>query len=58
MRHIDVFVNRIICGDCIPVMKQMPSNSVDLVVTDPPYLVNYKPREMEDRSQMMIMIRG
>jgi DNA modification methylase len=23
----------------------MPSKSVDLVVTDPPYLVNYRPRE-------------
>lgn len=34
--------NQIILGDCIDVLKTLPSESVDLVVTDPPYLVNYK----------------
>ena len=29
--------NKIICGDCIDVMKGMPDNYVDLVVTSPPY---------------------
>jgi len=38
------FVNRIIWGDCVRVMKQMPSVSVDLVVTDPPYMVSYTDR--------------
>jgi len=27
----------VICGDCIDVMKNIPSESVDLIVTDPPY---------------------
>ena len=31
------FVNSIICGDTIEVMKQIPDGSVDLVVTSPPY---------------------
>jgi site-specific DNA-methyltransferase (adenine-specific) len=26
-------------GDCIEVMKDMPDNSIDLIVTDPPYKV-------------------
>jgi len=30
-------INQIICGDCIDIMKEFPDNSVDLVVTDPPY---------------------
>ena len=34
-------VNKIICGDCLEVMKEIPDNSVDLVVTDPPYNKNY-----------------
>jgi modification methylase len=34
---IDQFLNRIICGDCLEVMRQMPSESIDLVVTSPPY---------------------
>jgi len=28
-------------GDCIEVMRQMPDNSVDAVVTDPPYLIDF-----------------
>jgi len=31
------YINRIICGDCIDVMRQMPDECVDLVLTDPPY---------------------
>ena len=25
------------CGDCLEIMKKFPENSVDLVITDPPY---------------------
>jgi DNA modification methylase len=38
------FVNTILHGDCIEVMRQMPANSVDFILTDPPYLVNYRDR--------------
>src|ERR1700689_3235281 len=31
------FHNKIICGDCIEVMKDIPSNSIDAVITSPPY---------------------
>jgi adenine-specific DNA-methyltransferase len=41
MTPIYEFVNRIITGNCLEVMAEMPSASVDCVVTDPPYLVNY-----------------
>lgn len=26
------------CGDCLEIMKAIPDKSIDLVVTDPPYL--------------------
>ena len=42
MKKINDFINQIICGDCVEVMKEIPSESIDLVVTDPPYLVNYR----------------
>ena len=35
--NIDQIKNTIICGDCLPIMRDMADNSVDLVVTDPPY---------------------
>jgi modification methylase len=31
------YLNTIICGDCLATMKEMSSNSIDLVVTSPPY---------------------
>ena len=37
--------DRLFHGDSIRFMQRVPSGSVDLVVTDPPYLVNYKTRE-------------
>jgi len=38
----DKYVNKIICGDCLEVMKNWPDKCVDLVLTDPPYKVNQK----------------
>jgi adenine-specific DNA-methyltransferase len=34
--------NPVILGDCTQVLRQMPSESVNMVLTDPPYLVNYR----------------
>lgn len=34
---MDLPENKIICGDCLEVMKGWPDNCVDLVLTDPPY---------------------
>jgi site-specific DNA-methyltransferase (adenine-specific) len=31
------FLNKIICGDILKAIKDIPDNSVDLVVTSPPY---------------------
>ncbi len=31
------FLNKIICGDGVEIMKQLPDGSVDLAVTSPPY---------------------
>jgi site-specific DNA-methyltransferase (adenine-specific) len=35
--EIDQWVNKIINGDCLKLMKNLPDKSVDLVLTDPPY---------------------
>jgi len=39
------YVNAIILGDCCSVMQHFRNNSVDLVLTDPPYLINYQSRD-------------
>ncbi len=38
-------VNAILHGDCIEKMHEMPANSADFILTDPPYLVNYRDRD-------------
>ena len=39
-----MYSNQIVCGDAVKVLADVPAESVDLVVTDPPYLVSYKDR--------------
>lgn len=34
---INKFVNKIICGDSEKVLKQAPANSIDIIITSPPY---------------------
>lgn len=38
---IDKYLNKIICGDCLDVLKSFPDNSVDAVVSDPPYGLSF-----------------
>lgn len=33
------------CGDCVKLLRDIPSGKIDLVVTDPPYITNYKSRD-------------
>ena len=28
-------------GDCVELMKQLPDNSIDAIVTDPPYGIGF-----------------
>lgn len=33
----DAFLNKIFCGDCLEIMNKIPNESIDLVITSPPY---------------------
>jgi site-specific DNA-methyltransferase (adenine-specific) len=37
-------LNRLVQDDCTQLLSTLPKNSVDFVLTDPPYLVNYRDR--------------
>ena len=43
--HADVPRNTILRGDCLQVLPQLVAGSVDFVLTDPPYLVDYRGRD-------------
>lgn len=51
MNYPDDFINKIIQGDCLEVMKQMPDKCVDLVVTDPPYGMAYQSSRRIDKHE-------
>lgn len=36
-KHKELPLNKIICGDVVEVMRKFPPNSIDIVVTSPPY---------------------
>lgn len=38
------FLNTVAHGDCIQLLRQLPDASIDLALTDPPYLVRYRDR--------------
>jgi site-specific DNA-methyltransferase (adenine-specific) len=37
--------NTIVHADCVKALPMLPERSVDFILTDPPYLVGYKPRD-------------
>lgn len=38
------------CGDCLEILRRFPKESVDLIVTDPPYLISYKTNHRKDKN--------
>jgi site-specific DNA-methyltransferase (adenine-specific) len=42
-------LNKIYNEDCLETMKRMEDNSIDLIVTDTPYLISYKSGLRKDK---------
>ena len=38
---------RLVLGDCMDVLRRLPSESIDAIITDPPYGINYQSRMVE-----------
>ena len=39
------------CGDCFDLLQEVPDNSIDLILTDPPYNIS-KENDNRDRSKL------
>ena len=37
MKYPDDFIDKILCGDCLEIMKSIPNESIDWIITSPPY---------------------
>jgi site-specific DNA-methyltransferase (adenine-specific) len=42
MKSIEEIINKVHNSDCLEFLKEIPDNSVDLVLTDPPYGMGYQ----------------
>lgn len=50
MKYPDDFVNKIINGDCLEIMKDIPETELYkmVLITDPPYGINYDPKWLSE----------
>ena len=51
LHYPDDFIDQFICGNATDVMQQIPSGSVDLVVTSPPYNLKKFNGQWDERRQ-------
>jgi DNA modification methylase len=45
------FINKIICGDCLEVMKEMPGECIDFCIADPPWNVGKDYEKFNDKKE-------
>ncbi len=48
---MDKYINKVIQGDCLEVMKNIPNNSVDITFADPPFNLNKKYKGYKDNKK-------
>jgi len=47
------FINTIVCGDCLEVMKALPDSSVDLIISDYPFKFKYFKETAEEYYRLL-----
>jgi len=58
MKYPDDFVNKILVGDCIEVMKTMPDNCVDAIVSDIPAGISFMGKSWDTFDKSMFGKKG
>ena len=50
-KNIQVFINKIILGDCLKILKDIPDDSTDMTFADPPFNLKKKYNNYEDSKE-------
>lgn len=50
-------IDKIIKKDVLEFMETIPDNKIDLIVTDPPYLINYKTNWRKEKHKFSNVIK-
>ncbi len=53
MNYPEDYINKVIEGDCLEIMKDIPDNSIDLILTDPPYMISQEVKITRGRNTMI-----
>ena len=56
MINVEQYINKIVNADCLDILKQLPDKCIDLVLTDPPYLI--KNTRAGEKSEFAKSIQG
>lgn len=51
-------INKVIFGDCIPGMKKIPSESIDLIIADPPFGLKFTGKEAVYNRNSHLVVDG
>jgi len=51
-------IDEIYCGDALELMKEIPADSVDLIVTDPPFAIDFKAKRSNYNRTQARVIEG
>lgn len=51
-------LNKIYCCDCLRGMAVIPDESIDLIITDPPYLINYRSNRRKNKEDRFDYIKN
>ncbi len=49
MKYPEDYLNKVIQGDCLEKLKDIPNESIDLIATDPPYGMDYQSSRRTDK---------
>ena len=52
--QLEEMVNKVHCSDCLEFMRDIPDGSVDLVLTDPPYGMNFRSNYRQEKHDKII----
>ncbi|MEO0190954.1 MAG: site-specific DNA-methyltransferase [candidate division WOR-3 bacterium] len=52
MNDMGKYLNQVITADCFDVLKKLPDNSIDMILTDPPYMISKEVKITRGRNRM------
>lgn len=55
---MDKWLNKVFCDDCLNILRQIPGGCIDLVLTDPPYMVSSEVVIRRQRNPVKYKYRG